>query len=732
MNDRTRFLKQETVSARNKIMRKPIPNLDTYTEETSLPERRALALYRILDSMPIFIGEGELIVGTRTYLRPHNDNLDGHDVFKFRPDAFPRYVTDGEIKMFGGDFSGCNKRHYTPDLSLLLTGGIDALIAKAQKRLEDTELGEHNREFLRSLILSYRGLSRLISRYADEAERLSGIAETDTERDRLNGIAEVCRKVAHSAPSSFREAIQLLWLGHLTTIIESFYFVSYGRLDVILAPYLGDTPRDEALELIECLLLKMYDQADLYDHSSIVRHEGQLVVTLGGVLPNGESAVSEVTMLFLEAIEGIMLPDPEFNLRISKKNPKEFLDRAARLTVKGANFVSYYNDDLFVESLIGAGLSPEDARDYAFDLCQDINIPGRNDSWCVQHLSMIRSLLAVLEDSEEPESFEELIDKYKSYIDRSIDSATASHNSGYHQMTLYRDGRYDEYFAGFAEGKSGGWFGRHPMCPLPYLSGLYHGTVEAAVDMIYDPYPIKDKGAMVGTAVEAVNSLAAIKRVVFEDREFTLADIRKALSENFEGDSGRIIRARLKAAPKWGNDDPFVDSIAKDVIEHALKKYRTKTLAEGGRLLTGIHQPHPVTTGRTIGATPDGRAAGEPVSVTMTPASGTLKNGATAALRSAAIFDTSLIQWNYCFMINYYASAFSGEGGIDIFKRLLTTYFDMGGMQHQPNVMDPGRLKEAQLDPQSYRDLIVRLWGVSAHFVDLPREMQDEIIARLS
>ena len=415
---------------------------------------------------------------------------------------------------------------------------------------------------------------------------------------------------------------------------------------------------------------------------------------------------------------------------MSSKNPPEFLDRAASLTVKGANFISYYNDDLFVESLSAASIPIEHARDYAFDLCQDINIPGRNDSWCVKNISLTPWLLSVLDGKEYP-SFESLISELKERIRQNIEASVADFNRSAEHMMLYRDGRYDEYFSAVKNGAPTSWFGRSPMCPLPLLSGLYHGTVTNAVDMIYDPYPIKHKGAMIGTAVEGINSLAAIKRVVYDDQAYTLAEVVEACKENFEGEKNRVIRALLLRAPKWGNDDPYVDLLAKDILEYILRICKKATLFDGGKLLTGIHQPHPVTTGRGIGATPDGRLSGDPVSVTMTPASGTMQNGATAALKSASVFDPSLIEWNYCCMINYYSSVFDGAGGKDLFKGLLTAYFDRGGVQHQPNVLDASRLLAAQAEPEKYRDLIVRLWGVSAHFVDLPREMQDEIIRRI-
>ena len=149
-------------------------------------------------------------------------------------------------------------------------------------------------------------------------------------------------------------------------------------------------------------------------------------------------------------------------------------------------------------------------------------------------------------------------------------------------------------------------------------------------------------------------------------------------------------------------------------------------------MLAGIHQAHPVPTGAKLMATPDGRSCGAPVAVTLSPQNGTMRNGPTAALSSAAKINPMLVQWNYCVMVNYFASVFKGNQGAEIFKSLLKGYFAANGLQHQPNVLDVDELKRAQLNPEHYKDLIVRLWGVSAHFVDLPRELQDEMIARFS
>ena len=732
MNERIAFLREETLSGRNKVARCNMPPMDTSNEPVGIPVRKALAFKAICDNMPVYIGEKELIVGTRTFFEladPDDETVNWNcDPLK----AYPKFINDEDIRRFGGDFGKFNGMHYTPDLGILLELGVGGIIEKARKRKEDPALRPWHHEFLDSVIIVYTGMQNLISRYADLATKQAAEARDEEEKRRLDTVAGVCRNISRYQPASFHEAVQLLWFGHLGTILESGIFINYGRLDAVLQPYLRDTPKDEATELLACLLLKMYDQADIEDMSYLNKHEGQLVVTLGGQTPEGDSAVSDTTMLFLEAIDQTRLPDPEFNLRVCSKDPPEYLDRAAQLTVSGCNFVSYYNDDTIVPSLINMGLKPEDARCYGFDLCQDLNIPGKSDFYCCGGMPLAFDLMELLLKDQSFATFDELLSAYKEYLVQKTRAEHARSEEEHKNLLLYSEGRFDAYFANLEKGIGGSWDGRNPMCPLPYLSGMFHGTIENATDMIYESYPIKHKGAMVCTPVEGVNSLAAIRKVVYDDKLYTLEEVVQACRDDFQGEGQEVMRNILRNAPKWGNDDPYVDLLAKDVIEYGLREFMTYTFCTGGRLLAGVHQPHPVPTGKGMMATPDGRHNGQPASVTMTPASGTMKRGATAAMKSASIFDPSLLQWNYCFMINYYASAFEGERGRDVFKNLLLTYFRRGGVQHQPNVLDAKALKNAQLEPEKYKDLVVRLWGVSAHFVDLPRELQDEMIARLS
>ena len=728
MTERTVFLREQTISSKNKIKRAPCRIPPVSGAKISLAERKALALEEIFKQMPLFIGEKELIVGTRTLYRPHEGNEDGHDIRKYYLDCMPEYLTEEERAQFRNVVP--NIVHFIPDYRILLEKGIEGIISEAKSRLSDSGLKQINVDFLNSLIIAYEGFSSLIERYSSYASELSASAETEDEKFRLAEIASVCKKISRKKAENFREAVQLLWFGSLAANIESGWFVNYGRLDVILNGYLGGTPYSEAEELIECLMLKMYDQADVEDGEYFGGHEGQLVVTLGGVLPDGTNAVNDVTMMFLDAIEFVKLPEPEYNLRLNSVNPKEFLEKASSLTARGYNFVSYYNDDRFVESLTKAGIPVEDSRNYGFDLCQDVNFAGKAAVYIGANISLAFSLMNFLKDNNSYSTFEELYSDFKIYLARQIERAVWRRNRGLEQMVNYREERYEKYFDNIEKGYPVDWHGNAPTCPLPFASGLFHGSVENALDMIYECYPIKEKGLILGTTVESVNSLAAIKKVVYDDGLYSLKEVYQACCDDYRKEGQEILRRILRKAPKWGNDDIYVDSIAKDLVEFCLnecKKYRTFT---GGKILSGIHQPHPVSTGWALMATPDGRHNREAVSVTMTPQSGTMKNGPTAAMRSASIFDTDLIQWNYCFMVNYYASVFSGPEGAANFRTLLTTYFENGGMQHQPNVTDAEILRKAQADPSGYKDLIVRLWGVSAHFVDLTKEVQDEMIQR--
>ncbi len=721
---RTEFLRRQARDSAHKAARAAMPECWSAVElPGGIAERKAQAMAMIFDAMPVYIGERELTVGSRTLYGHRNEFLDRSDM---EITAMPHYLSDQDrASLGGGDGEFSTKSHYTPDFGRVLRLGVDGLIeaAKASPAAEESEL---KRGWLHAVAISWEAIGRWIERYAREAERLAG-AESGERKEELCRIASVCAHIAHRPPRDFYEAVQLFWFASLATIVENFRWVNYGRVDQFLFPYLGTVPREEAQQLIDCLMLKFYDGADL-KAECFGGQEGQLNITLGGVTPDGKDAVNELTYLFLDAIGRTRLPEPEVSCRIHSLNPPEYLERCAALSVAGVNCIAYYHDDQFIESMAAAGIPLEAARDYGFDLWQDITIPGRADFFMSGSVDLGRTLLAAMRESEDGCSFEDFMVTYKRVIAETIRRDLEGYNRGEQAIREYVAGNPDFLLTEIASGRLGRGAANPLMSPLPVTSALFDNCLETGTDLSWFGCPICDRGYMVSNLVVGINSLAALRKRVFEEKRFPLSHVLAACDSNFEGEEK--LRQLLWTAPKWANDDDFVDLPAKEIIEFAcgeILKYRTPG---GGRHLAGLHQPHPVFAGWGLQATPEARKAGQPIPVTLSPENGTMMNGATAAFCSAAKIDPMKYQWNNCVMLQYFATVFESNAGPALFAGLLRDYFAAGGAQHQPNVVNVEDLKNAQEHPEEYRDLIIRMWGVSAHFVDLPREVQDEFIAR--
>lgn len=728
---RTEFLREQTITSKNKTARRAIPkDWSTAKLECSLPERKALGLKMILENMPLFIGEKELIVGTRTFFGEVEGNEDNHDVSEYKLHAYPSYVNEKDIQHFGFNEEFMNKTHATPDYAIILELGIGGIIANARKKLKQKDLSQDNIDFLNSVIIAYEGLSILIKRYSNYAKELAQTENNIKRKEELLKIFAVCENISLKPPCDFYEAVQLFWFAQLTTIIESIQFINYGRVDVFLNPYLGNMDRGNAQQLIDCVLLKMYDQVDIHE-SYLSDYAAQLNITIGGVLRNGEDAVNEVTYMIIQGIKEVNLPEPEVSIRANSKNPPEFLERCCKLSVKGYNYLSYYNDDVFIDSMVKAGVSIEDARDYSFDLCQDMTFAGRGDLYNSGATSIAFELMNFLEDSTEYTNFNRFLEGFKDHLKQNIHDQINGYLAVEKAFSEYKKGNKKYYFDMVkSNGLRPNLQGKSLMSPLPFLSGLYHNCIESATDFTLDGYPLQHKGYIIGCLTEGINSLAAIKKLVFDGEKYSLQQVYEACKVDFE--NYEVTRQELWNAPKWGNDNDYVDLIGKEIIEFCCKEITKFDTYSGGKFLAGVHQPHPVATGKSLCATPDGRRNKAPVAVTLTPESGTMKNGPTATLKSASKINHDVCQWNFCVMITYYASTFEGNDGYKIFMNLLKSYFKRGGLQHQPNVLNPDKLRDAQINPEKYKDLTVRLWGVSAHFVDLPKELQEEVINRLS
>ena len=722
---RTEFLRQEMINAAHKGARKILPKDWSVSDwNISLPERRAQALKQLFEKMPLYIGEQELIVGSRTIYGHRNEAQDWSDIDLI---AFPDFVNEQDISEWGGDDSQLTAGHYTADYGKILALGIAGIKKEVETRLSQ-ELRQDQRDYLNSIFIAYQGLSAWILRYADYAEDLS---KRETERKRrgeLEIISKVCRKISCQKPENFYEAAQLFWFSHLSLIIESFRFMSYGRLDQVLFPFFSLADVEFEQQITDCLVIKMYDGGDVI-HNYTGAYSGQHTMTLGGITPEGEDAVNEVTRLLLDAIGRIALPEPMVQIRWHRKNPAWFLRKAAEISVSGVNTIAYYHDELYIQNLKEAGWKEQEANDYAFDLCQDVTLAGRAGLFCSASINLTSVLVATLKQVPDSITFQELIEEIRKNLADEIRLRISEYNRWEQGILDLNEGRKAAFTKRVKSGEIPISFHKNsPMAPLPLASALFEGCIETATDLARRGLAVKDKGAMICGVVEAINSLAAVRKIALEEKIFTISQIMKACDENFE--NNEVMRQRLWNAPKWGNDDDFADLPAKELLEFGCReilKYRTPM---GGRHLAGIHQPHPVNDGWNTPATPEGRKAREPIAVTLSPENGTMQNGPTAALASACKISPEVYQWNNCLMLQFLSSAFPAKGGAESFCQLLRTYFMHGGAQFQPNIVNLAYIKDAQIHPENYQNLIVRLWGVSVRFITLPKEVQDEFISR--
>lgn len=722
LEERTAFLRGKLLEGAHKEARIALPeDWDVSHLNCAISVKKALAIVKIFEKMPLYIGENELIVGSRT-VYGHREEEKDKSLMEFR--AMPHYINEDDIANFGGVNGESNsKNHYTPDYAIILKKGIDGIIRDALDSREKQSLQLH-RDWLTSVIIVYEGISRLIERYALYAAELAEQADDERALE-LRRISDVCIRIAHHPAESFHEACQLFWFAHLGCLVENFQSINFGRVDVVLRPYYDTAPREEAQALVDCLLLKMYDCADITP-LNCEPYQGQDNITLGGVLPNGDNAVSELTYAFIDGLSRTMLPQPEVSCRISSQNPPEYLKELGKLSVKGLNCLAYYNDDRFVENLTEAGIPLEYARGYGFDLCQDVHIPGRGDFFMSVGVSLTDMVLETMR--EHPHTFDDFWSSLKGHIAAAFRENFDIYNACEEAVRAYAVGDTEKVRRMLDEGtvsRDALW----PfMSPLPVISALYHGCIQRGTDLSWFGCELGERGAFLTGPVVGINSIAALKKAVYEEKKYTIEEVAQACEDNFAGNEE--MRSYLWNCPKWCNDDDYVDLPAKEICEFACReimKYRTPT---GARHLCGIHQPHPVPAGNNLGATPEGRKSREPIPVTLSPENGTMLNGPTAAMRSTAKLDTHIFQWNACVMLQYYSSVFTGNGGSELFAGLIKSYFEIGGMQHQPNIVSIDEIKRAQLHPEEYKDLIVRIYGISAHFVNLSRDTQDEFIAR--
>jgi len=623
-----------------------------------------------------------------------------------------------------------------PDYAKVIDEGLESIIERCYQKISqlqpiDTKEKVDKHDFYKGTILALEGVIAFAENYAREAERLAEGADQQS-REELLEIARICRKVPRQRADTFREAIQSFWFIQCTLFIEvNGRGISPGRFDQYMyRPFRDDIEsgritREEVLELLELLRIK---------HTEIIRAHAQFTesylggsifqnVTLGGVDRWGRGADNELSILILQAGINVRTHQPTLSIRWSDKLSQDFKLKVVECIKAGSGYPALFNDNVGVERFVKTGATLEDARDWAPCGCVDMNICGKRiPQWDPCIWNAVKILELVLNDGVNPVTGEKLAEtgikvEQASYEDikeawKRVVKLVISKNVEYWNIAMS------------VKNKIG--------LVLPLLSALLDDCIEKGLHC-QDGGCRYNEGAyhVSNGIINVANSLAAIKKCVFEEKLFTIKELRKALKHNFEGNGYDEIRRHLLTAPKFGNADNYVDEIAVELYDAYSQEMEEclNWLGEPWRAST-LSVTTQVINGNACGASPDGRKAGEHLcdgSVSAYP--GTDANGPTALMISASRPHAVNIQ-SHLFNMRFHPSAIEGVAGSQKFIALNDTYFGLGGYHVQYNIVDANMLRDAQEHPENYQDLMIRVAGFTARWVELGPAIQDEIISR--
>jgi formate C-acetyltransferase len=568
-------------------------------------------------------------------------------------------------------------------------------------------------------------------RHADLAERMAAETTDPARKKELLKIADVCRWVPAHAPRDFWEAIQTYWFVHLGTITElnGWDAMSPGHLDQHLAPFYekgsldGTLDRDRAKELVSCFWIKVNNTPAPPKVGVTAAESGTYNdftnINLAGLKADGSDGSSEVTRIVLEVLDELRLLQPQCNIQVSARTPDSVLRAAAGVIRHGMGYPSVFNADVVIQEQMRVGKTLEDARQGGTSGCIETGCAGKEAYLLHGYLNTPKVLELALNDGVDPmtgkriglatgapDSFKTYGDLYAAFekqLEYVVDTKIEVDN--------YLRSRYAEFF------------------PATFLSVVIRDCVQNGRDY-YNGGPRYNSDYIQCTGIGTItDSLAAIKKHVFDEGSVTLPALVEACDKNWEGEEALRLTMWNKT-PFFGNDDDYTDDIMRDVYGSLFKTIDGKPSILGpnyhiNMLSTTCHNYF----GKMTAATPNGRFKGTPISDGTSPSHGADRNGPTAVVKSLGKMD-QVKSGGTLLNQRFLPSVLAGEKGIDGVVNLIRAYFKLGGHHIQFNVVDEATLREAQKNPAEHRGLLVRVAGYSDYFVDLDDYHQEEIIAR--
>lgn len=640
--------------------------------------------------------------------------------------------------------------HFIANYDKAIRVGFKAIKEEAQRKIQeilDKGMPDNTNEqynFYRSIVLVCDGMITLTKRYAALAREKAAIEKNPERKAELERMAEALDWCMENPCRNFHEAIQTLFMYQTCLCLEgNMHGISFGRVDQYLGDFLerdlasGAITEEYAQELMDMFYLKVAEMNKPWSlgatRSAPGYTSGQLMC-MGGVDKDGNDASNKVTYMMLQSTARLVLHDPPQTLRIHKNTPPELWEAAIETTKIVGGLPTFENDDVIIPALVKRGMTLEDARNYAPIGCVEPGGCGNDWPACggtgsMSYINMPNAVLLAInngrlpapawnpKDSSTPqpqvgpatgylyemEDFEQVKDAYLKQLEFFVKWHVMVNNNA-------------EYIT-------------RDLVPLPCVSATMDGCMEKGKDVMYGGAKYNGTGIPGIGIGNVTDSLFMIKHLCFDTKKCTTRELYDALMHNWEGyeDLQQYIKNHC---PHYGNGHPEVDEIAAWASTEFARIVTSFTGPRGRYTAAMFPVTAHVMFGSMTAATPDGRSAGQPLADGISPVQQMDTNGPTAVIVSVATIDQTLFANGTLLNLKFSPASLKGEDGVRKLAQLIQTYFDLGGMELQINVVSAETMRKAQKNPEEYKNLVVRIAGFSAYFVELSLESQEDLISR--
>ena len=612
--------------------------------------------------------------------------------------------------------------HVIVDYETVITKGLQSIIS---------DINQKDSVFYDAVRTEFEAVVRFAERFSIHASELAEQEADDKRKTELQEISRICSKVPAGPAESFHEALQSFWFIHLLIQTESNgHSMSTGRFDQYMFPlYEKDIQskilkREDALEMLEILWVKFTSLIKIRNEYYSIAFAGHPMfqnLTIGGQDEKGNDSSNDLTNLVLEATANIRVTQPSVSFRWYKKTPEDVRQKVIEVISNGLGMPGLFNDDAIIPMMLEKGTDPSDAHDYSVLGCVEPIVGGKSDPrQNIGYVNLPKILEITLNNGKDPKtgqlvgretgdpreftSFDELWIAYTEQIDYSIEMLTQA----------------DRITAGVHIENT----------PTPFISALLEGSLESGKTIQEGGAKYNSGGIMgVGIAIVA-DSLEILRKFVFDEKEISMDELLQILSDDWEGHEE--LRVKFENDPsKYGNDIERVDNLARETGRTFCESIQSRMTTRNGPYHGALFSVSMyIPQGEVLGATPDGRKAEYMLSDGVSPTQNRDINGPTAAMKSVARLDHSLCYNGTLYNMKFTPDFFDSESRRHKFVSMVDAYFEMGGFHVQYNVVSRETLEDAKENPLQHRDLIVRVAGYSAYFIELDPFVQDEVIAR--